>query len=392
MTSPSADSSVQGTSQSQDGAKSLDCDLAYNKLSAMLSGTCKETTSLPPDSKLMVGDLSDLLDGIKVVTGELKIPYDQVNDSTYQFVVTEKGSAYLAGPSIVQHEDGAGIAWGDKVYPIDSNTQLMSGEWRLISTEKRSHFFYKPAQLKFPFTIRLSEEGRKSLYKDFVSLMTFGQLHKYLAPSGQGIGKFQELDNDIEFEILGVKEVRDTKDKTRQFAILTCSVDGEKLDFFAPGEANDWADTEMYPMTVTKKEGVIEFKTANGGEGEIELSGSYKKIHELEIGITYQVIAYSVDTASYDGRTWDSTLLEVKAPDGKVIRVNGNAQVLDSLTSQLSARNDGGERHEINATLTVDNVKQTVGKDGKTRHYPRFRFQIETAESKALMALLSSAA
>ncbi|MEM7771057.1 MAG: hypothetical protein AAF327_11170 [Cyanobacteria bacterium P01_A01_bin.37] len=336
----------------------------------------------------MKGDLADLIEGIKIVTQAMGIEYDPSTDSTYKFIVTEKGSAYLAGPSLVLHEENVGLAWGNKVYPVDSNESITDAQrWRVLPVEGRMIAVFGGASIKFPVSLRINEAARVKkgnstvIETDYVSMFNFGQLAKYLKPLGAGAQKFSELEDGSAVVITGIKEIRDTKSGDRQYAIL----DTDKGDFFAPGEVKDWQDADMYPLTVTKQGNAI-VAVINNEEYSISLGMTYKKIAELEIGTEYKVVGYSIDTASYDGRSWDSPLLYVVDSGGAEFAVNGNKQILESLTTQLGASNDGGNRHECKATITLDSIK--VSKDGKK--YPRFRFQIRTEEFASLTALLES--
>ncbi|MEM9452119.1 MAG: hypothetical protein AAGA75_26820 [Cyanobacteria bacterium P01_E01_bin.6] len=370
-------------------AKTIDCDLLITKLQAMLSGYCTETTDLPADVQLMTGDLADLIEGIKIVAQAMSIDYDSSKDSTYKFIVTEKGSAYLAGPSLVLHEENqVALAWGDKVYPIDGNESITDPQrWRVLPVEGRMIAVFGGATIKFPVSLRLNDAARAKkgnstvIETEYVSMFNFGQLATYLKPLGAGAQKFSELEDGSAVVITGIKEIRDTKDGTRQYAIL----DTDAGDFFAPGEVKDWQDSDLYPLTVTKQGNTI-VAVINNEEYSISLSKTYTKIADLEIGAEYKVAGYSVDTASYDGRSWDSPLLYVHDSEGAELIVNGNKQVLEALTTQLGASNDEGVRHECDATLTLDSVK--IGKNEK--RYPRFRFQIKTKEFGRLATLLSN--
>lgn len=374
------------TAMSLPEIKTIDCDFLVKGLMAQLSGFCTETTDLVPDAQLMSGEAADLIEGIQAITRELNIPYNPATDSTYKFIVTDKGSAYLAGPSIVQDGEGVGIAWGDTVYPIDTNENLASPKWRLIFDEQRANFIFRPKELKFPVSIRL--EDVKKLKDDFVSLFTFGELHPYLKPLGSTINKFQNLEDGTVVEILGLKEIRSSKNGDRQYGILACLLEGKDADFFTPSELSDWQEESYFPITATKQ-GYELLIVTPGGNGSLALGVPYKKIHELEIGSDYHVTHYSIKTSTYDGRSWDAAVLYVVHPDGSQFQVNGNRQILESLEVQLRATNDGGEKHECNASLILDSVKVKKGNDGKERKYPRFRFKLESPESKRLAALLS---
>ena len=387
-TSTAPTTTAPSTSSNPTPAQAIDCDRLVTQLSSLLAGYCTETTELPVDSELMTGELSSLITGIQALAAEVGVEYDPSKTSTYRFLVTEKGNAYLGGPSVVQQDDGVGLAWGDTVYPIEPKESISSEKWRLIPiSDDRMSFVYRPKDLKFPVSIRLNEKGHKSLKDDFVSLFTFGELHGYLKPLGSPLLKINDLDDGCEFTIIGVKEVRDTKSGDRQYAILAVEVEGKEEDALAPGNAEDWADESIYPLKAVKQGYQLAIQTPSGDEATLELGANYKKLHELDIGVAYTVTHYSIDTSSYDGRTWDSAVLYITAPDGAQIRANGNKSVLDSLESQLGAVNDGGQKHECTATLILDGVKEAMTQNGP-RRFPRFRFQIKTAEFDRLASLL----
>lgn len=350
------------------------------RLEVALSQAVERTRDLPCDGELL-DDYQGLQAALIGLSKHLGFEYAPIASSSYRFVVTDKGSKFLSGPCIIQAEKGVGIyAWG-QTRELPLTESITGADWRLIQEDNRHVMIWKAGQYRLPISIRFNDEGRtEKAQKEFILLNSFGDLHKYLAPMGSSISKFSELDDGTDVVIKRLREVKTRKSGDGQYGVLDCELDGEEVQFFAPGDVSDWDGSDFYPLQVIKTGDFIKF-LYNEQEAAFPLGGGgFTKLSELDEGKSYKVVSYSIK----DGKFGDNVLICLD--DGR--RVNANAAIKRVLKTQLQAVNDGGEEHSIDATLEIDSTVTKAGRDGRMNTYVNLRFRINNDAAKALAARL----
>jgi hypothetical protein len=205
-------------------------------------------------------------------------------------------------------------------------------------------------------------------------------LSEYLA-RGEKLLKWADAPESCTFTIHDITPVmdRDEPEKVAYAVLLAENEAGEPIRLYAPGDYSDYAGLE-YPVQAVKTDRQF---VIDGRELTISSGGKYIKLHELEVGVEYEVVSFEGGINKFNN--WQSTL---QLKDGS--KVNGNK----AINARLQGVSDDAISASQPAILIVDKVEESVGKkDGKTRHFVTARLKLaQDAENPALAALMAKVA
>lgn len=278
------------------------------------------------------------------------------------FMSVRNGEKRMYGPSLKAHEGSAAIAWGKHVIPLDPAENLRSSKYSITPTEYGGRILVDASGYCMPIGISFESQWvKKDAFTSFknkmLTLGTAEEISGYLNRSEEII-KWSEVEDGATAEFHSLTAVYDREDPTKvKYFMALAMLNGTACRMYAPGDTAQWEGVEIgdNPLLLTKNGKVI--TDSAGNTYEMKGGFKYSKMAELEMGVEYKVIGFSVDSG---GEYGPKVLLDVVS-GAEMLKVNGNTFI----NKRLLTASPETITESAPATLIVDSVTPT--KNGKSK-------------------------
>jgi hypothetical protein len=357
-----AATSVSGveTAKSRPNLKRL-----IESLEMILPGSVAE--SMPIPDAMLTEDLKAGLADVAELIGHAKYSPD-ATATLYCVVDSESGTTRLYPPSLKAYDDGAVIRWDDELIHLSADTSISSDLYRSFRADSTYFLLVDIKGYCFPVRIPIDREKAKdpAFQLQFATFGTIEQLSPHLQ-RGEPILKWSEIPDKCTVLIYSAQPVYDRAEgKTTEvkyvLGVGNIREHEESNQFYLPGEWADWCKVDWAcldnPIELERIDQLQVEVSALGKTLEVKSAFTYKKVSELEIGVTYTLTGYTID---HSGRFGDKVVFAAKDPTGSEILINGNSYMCNRILKAPGTTPTISP--DSPATLVLNSV--TTKQDGK---------------------------
>jgi hypothetical protein len=342
------------------GSEKMNLTAKFEELDTQFQGVVTDSQPIP--DSFLPADVQAALAAVAELVGFA----DYNSEVCTLFMSVRDGDKRMYGPSLKAHEGSAAIVWGKHVIPLDATENLRSSKYSITATEYGGQILVDASGYCMPIGISFESQWvKKDAFASFrhkmLTLGTAEEISGYLNRSEEII-KWADVEDGatVEFHTLTAVYDREDAAKIKYFMALAV-LNGSACRMYAPGDVAQWEGVEIGddPLLLTKNGKIITSST--GTTYEMKGGFRYSKLSELQPGIEYKVIGFSVETG---GKYGDKVLLDVMSGT-ELLKVNGNTLINKRLMPAGRAVDSSAITEANPATLIVDSIVPT--KDGKSK-------------------------